>query len=51
MEQCQQARRVAGVQLSLGRVCHHDGLNPATLYSRMKKPGIRPRGQTEDGTA
>jgi transcriptional regulator with GAF, ATPase, and Fis domain len=25
------------------------GLNPATLYSRMKKLGIRPRGQTEDG--
>jgi PAS domain S-box-containing protein len=27
------------------------GLNPATLYSRMKKLGIRPRGQTEDGAA
>jgi formate hydrogenlyase transcriptional activator len=26
------------------------GLNPATLYSRMKKLGIRPRGQTDDGT-
>jgi len=26
------------------------GLNPATLYSRMKKLGIRPRGQAEDGT-
>jgi len=26
------------------------GLNPATLYSRMKKLGIRPRGQTEDAT-
>jgi len=25
------------------------GLNPATLYSRMKKLGIRPRRQTEDG--
>jgi len=25
------------------------GLNPATLYSRMKKLGIRLRGQTEDG--
>ena len=25
------------------------GLNPATLYSRMKKLGIRPRGQTGDG--
>jgi transcriptional regulator with GAF, ATPase, and Fis domain len=26
------------------------GLNPATLYSRMKKLGIRLRGQTEDAT-
>jgi len=25
------------------------GLNPATLYSRMKKLGIRPRRQAEDG--
>jgi len=25
------------------------GLNPATLYSRMKKLGIRPRRQMEDG--
>jgi transcriptional regulator with GAF, ATPase, and Fis domain len=25
------------------------GLNPATVYSPMKKLGIRPRGQTEDG--
>ena len=26
------------------------GLNPATLYSRMKKLGIRPRRQAEDGS-
>jgi len=27
------------------------GLNPATLYSRVKKLGIRPRRRTEDGSA
>ena len=27
------------------------GLNPATLYSRMKKLGLRPRRQPEDGSA
>ena len=27
------------------------GLNPATLYSRMKKLGIRPRRQAENGSA
>ena len=27
------------------------GLNPSTLYSRMKKLGIRPPGQAEDGSA
>ena len=27
------------------------GLNPATLYSRMKKLGIQPRRQTENGSA
>ena len=27
------------------------GLNPATLYSRMNKLGIRPRRQTENGSA
>ena len=26
------------------------GLNPSTLYSRMKKLGIRPPGQAEDGS-
>jgi transcriptional regulator with GAF, ATPase, and Fis domain len=27
------------------------GLNPSTLYSRMKKLGIRPPGPAEDGSA
>jgi hypothetical protein len=36
--------------LKIATACFSAGLNPSTLYSRMKKLGIRPLRHVEDGS-